>query len=565
MVEKDIDNMTAAPRNLEGIFKDSKKFNVPIFQRDYSWNEDNWKELWSDIEEGLEGNRSHYLGSVVLVNNNKAKEIIDGQQRLTTLSIVIKAIHYNILELINKKIDIANNNERLALVSQFIMNKDIYNPEDITNTINLNKINNNVYSRYILKDESTNNIDFCKSNKLLIDCYNFFKGKFKKTCLNKETGKIDINKLLDYFKYITQKILVVEIVVSDYANAYVIFETLNDRGLALTVTDLLKNYLFSKVDDSKHDSLYEVWNKIIENVEEKNVSKFIRHYWNCKNKKITEKDLFKILKKYIEENNVLVYDFLSELQEVSVIYGALNNPEHKLWKNDQIIKEYVRDIKLYKVELCYPVMLATELFITNTDLKRKLYKLCSRISFRYITISKGAPGDLESAYNELCLAIFDKKNSLDMKEQVEKMRKFIVPDDEFIAAFSNKEISTRNNKRLIKYIMEKIEESINGTGNLLSGYTIEHILPESANEQWNSIFKNDFKLYRYRLGNYALLESNYNSEIGNELFEIKKEIYKKSKYKTAQKISALTEWTPKSIEDNQKEMAKVANSIWNFN
>ncbi|WP_150540975.1 DUF262 domain-containing protein [Clostridium perfringens] len=564
MSRRDIDNMTAAPRNLEGIFKDSKKFKVPIFQRDYSWNEENWQELWNDIEEGVTESRSHYLGSVVLVNNDDVKEIIDGQQRLTTLSILIKAIHFNISQLIDKNIDKDNNNDRLALVSQFIMNKDIYNPEEITNTINLNKTNNNVYSRYILKDEEVGRSEFCKSNQLLINCYKFFKNKFKLACFDKEIGNININKLLDYFKYITQKILVVEIVVSDYANAYVIFETLNDRGMALTVTDLLKNYLFSKVEETKHDSLYIIWNKIIDNVEEKNIAKFIRHYWNCKNKKITEKELFKTLKKYIEGKNISVYNFLSELEKVSEIYGALSNPEHKMWKNDQIIKEYIKEIQLYKVELCYPVMLATELFITEINLKRKIYKLCSRISFRYITISKGAPGDLESAYNELCLAIFKNNNSLNMVEQSDKMRKFIVADEEFIAAFSNKEISTRGNKKLIKYIIEKIEESINGTGKILSGYTIEHVLPESANEEWDKIFDNNFKFYRYRLGNYVLLESKYNSEIGNELFAVKKEVYSKSSYKTAKNLSTLSEWNIQKMEENQRRMAIVANSIWSY-
>lgn len=563
MSKKDIDNMTAAPRNLEGIFKDSKKFMVPIFQRDYSWNLDNWKELWNDIQYGMKEDRSHYLGSVVLVNNDNHKEIIDGQQRLTTLSIIIKAIHYNISELISSNKDIENNTERLNLVSQFIMNKNIYNPEDITNTINLNKVNNSTYSNRILKDKSYIT-DECKSNQLLVDCYKFFKTSFKKSCFDKEKNCIEINKLLDYFKYITQKILVVEIVVSDYANAYVIFETLNDRGLALTVTDLLKNYLFSRAHESKHNDLYIIWNKILGNVEEKNIAKFIRHYWNCKNKKITEKELFKTLKRHIEENNILVEDFLLELKEVSEIYSAFNNPDDKKWNYDQKIKEYIKDIKLYKVELCYPVMLAAELFISDISKKRKIYKLCSRISFRYITISRGAPGDLENAYNELCLAIFSKKDRFVLEEQVEKMRNFIVPDEEFIAAFSNKELSTRNNKKLIKYILEKIEKSMSTDGNITSGYTIEHILPESADEEWNKIFNNDYKLYRYRLGNYGLLSSKDNSEIGNRSFSIKKPIYVNSNYEMMKKIGLLEEWNINELEKNQKSMAKIANSIWRY-
>lgn len=563
----DINNMTADPRNLKDIFKDGQYFKVPIFQRDYSWNEEKWIELWNDIEDGIKENRSHYLGSIVLVNNGGYKEIIDGQQRLTTLSVFIKSIHYIINCLIKENIDLQNNIKRAEMVSSFVMNtNNIFNPNDISNVLNLNKTNNDIYNLYILKDKHCNS-EMCKSNRLLLECYEFFKKKLTKSCSNKfnEINKLDITKLLKYYEYIIGKLIVVEISVSDYANAYVIFETLNDRGLELTVTDLLKNYLFSKEDECNHEMILKIWDNIVSNVDEKNVTKYIRHYWNCKNKKTTEKDLFKTLKRYIDSNNIVIYEFLKEIEEASEVYSAIMDPNNQRWNNDDDLRKYLKEIKLFKVELCYPVLLAAELFLSDLKLKRKIFKLCSRISFRYITISRGAPGDLENAYNDLCLAIFKEKNNLKLKSYVEKMSKFIVPKDEFIAVFKNKEISTRNNKKLIKYILENIERSLSDNGELMTGYTIEHILPENCSDDWKKIFNDEHSKYRYRLGNYILLEDKDNSEIGNKSFEHKKKIYKDSNYFTAKKISEYDIWDIKSIEKNQKNMAKIAHSIWNYN
>lgn len=277
-----VSNMCAEPKNLFQILTGDSNFKIPVFQRDYSWKDENWKELWNDISNGFKENNKHYLGSIVLVNNQGVKEILDGQQRLITLSILIKSIHWCIKELIDSDIDVEENNIRLSKIGQLIFEEDIYNPSDVSNKIKLNDINDCVYNNYIVKDEQYKVDADAKSNELLIKCYKFFKKVIKETCINKENNKLDIKTLLDYFKYISENIIVVEIIVSDYANAYVIFETLNDRGLELTVTDLLKNYLFSKVSSNRHRKVHLLWNKIINRIGEKNLTKYIRHFWNSK-------------------------------------------------------------------------------------------------------------------------------------------------------------------------------------------------------------------------------------------------------------------------------------------
>lgn len=349
--------------------------------------------------------------------------------------------------------------------------------------------------------------------------------------------------------------------VSDYSNAYIIFETLNDRGLELTVTDLLKNYLFSKAKQEDHMNMNSIWNKIITRVGEKNITKFIRHYWNSKNSKVTEKELFKVLKKHID-SGVDVKSYLNELEEVSKIYSAISDPNSQVWNSDMELMKYLGDIKLYKVDLCYPVILATQLFITDITLKRKLFRLCSRISFRYIIICNGSAGDLESAYNKICLKIYKEKDKLDFEEVKTMMQEFIVPKEEFLASFNNRSLKTRSYKKIILEILKAVERNLGGKIN--EDNTIEHILPESPSEEWKGIFKDKCEYYKYRIGNYTLLEKQTNSEIGNESFDKKIVEYKKSSFKMTQKIANLGKWDSDEIDKRQKEMAETVENIWSL-
>lgn len=555
------DNMNAIPKSIEGILMDNPKMKIPIFQRDYSWKRDNWKELWTDIKIGFENGSKHYLGSIVLVENGDTMEVVDGQQRLTTISLLYLAIINNFNELIENKIDVEQNLTRVNDIKKLICKTNLYDIS-LTNKLQLNENNNMVYSEYLVKNRLPDDkVLLSESNKLIIECFKYFKREIKKACTNEGEKCQSFKLLLDYYKFISDKLILVEITASDYNNAYIIFETLNDRGIDLTVTDLLKNYLFSKVDPSKHNDVKKYWNDVIRNVDEKNTTKFIRHYWNSYNSKITEKGLFKIIKEKVCSQDEVI-EFIDELVEVSEIYRCISDPKSSLWNGDEIIKECLSEIKLYNVDLCYPVLLAAQINISDNKLKRKIFRLCSIISFRYIVICNGSANDLERAYNNLCLKINRYKNELDFSRIEKKLKEFIVPKEEFIASFTNKIIKTKNNKRLITYILKGVER--NRGSKILEDCTIEHILPEKYDPKWNEIFKSDAEDYIYKLGNYILLEKGYNSAIGTELFEKKKEYYNKSTYVGAKNIAKLSEWTIENLIKHQESMAKTVESVWSL-
>lgn len=555
------DNMNAIPKSIEGILKDNPKMKIPIFQRDYSWKRDNWKELWNDIKIGFINKSKHYLGSIVLVENDDTMEVVDGQQRLTTISLLYLAIISNFNELIDNKIDVEQNITRANDIKKLICETNLYDISS-TNKLQLNENNNMVYSEYLVKNEVPDDkITLTESNKLLVECFKYFKREIKRECTNDGEKYQSFKLLLDYYRFISDKLILIEITASDYNNAYIIFETLNDRGLDLTVMDLLKNYLFSKVHPSKHNDIKKYWNDIIKNVDEKNTTKFIRHYWNSYNTKVTEKGLFKVIKEKIDSQEVVI-EFINRLEEVSYMYRCISDPKSSLWNGDESIKKSLGEIKLYNVDLCYPVLLAAQINISDLPLKRKIFRLCSIISFRYIVIRNGSANDLERAYNNLCIHINNNKNDLDFSKIEKELKEFIVPKDEFIASFINKTVKTKNNKRLITYILKGIERN-RGT-KISEDYTIEHILPEKYGQEWNDIFNKEAEDYIYRLGNYILLEKGYNSAIGNESFQKKKESYSKSVYVGANSIAKLDKWTIKELEKHQEDMAKIAECVWSL-
>ncbi len=557
------DNMGAVTKSIEGVLNDNPKLRIPIFQRDYSWKKDNWKELWEDINIGFQSSNKHYLGSIVLVDDKCSgyKDIVDGQQRLTTISIIYLAIVSNFFELVSKDIDKDANLKRANDIKGLICETNLYNMSSI-NRLQLNENNNNIYSEYLVKDALPDeSIKLSESNKQLVECFKYFKRAIRKVCTETDKSYPSSTLLLDYYTYICKNLIIIEIIASDYHNAYVIFETLNDRGLDLTVTDLLKNYLFSKVHFSKHTKIKKYWGDIINNVDEKNTTKFIRHYWNSFNKKITEKDLFRVIKENVN-TEATVLEFVKKLNEMSYVYSAISDPKNKLWKGDKELTRYLEEIKLFKVDLCYPVFLAVHNNITKSHIKRKLFRLCSIISLRYIIVCNGGANDLERAYNDLCININKYKDDIDLNKVAKDMKEFIVDEEKFIIGFKEKIIKTKNNKKLITYILKGIERNLGSQ--IGEDITIEHILPENYSEEWDVKFNHEATDYIYRLGNYILLEKDYNNDISDESFNEKTTYYKKSKYKEANKISTIVDWNPTEIDRHQKNMAIMAQSIWKF-
>lgn len=540
-----------------------KQYYVPPFQRDYSWSEEQWEDLYEDIKSLDEHEFPHYMGTIVLQSSeNKVFKIVDGQQRITTLSIFIIALIKTLRKLVDQNEEVEANKERIEILSRTYLGDK--NPASLmrTSKLKLNDNNNQFFSRYIvqMQDLKTKR-GLNSSDKLLYSALEYFSFKL----INDLEGK-DGSQIASYLTdNIADKLKFIQIKVEDELNAYTLFETLNARGIELTSTDLLKNYIFSQIQvGTDLELIQKDWNKISSTVGIKEFPTYLRYYINSKNQIIRKDNLFKFVKKEVVDSES-AFKLVEELNDLTAFYNALKVPNDDYWgefgKYKQLSK-YLKALNLFKVRQQIPLLMAGINNFQENDFV-ELVRICMVISFRYNIISKLNPNDIEKVYNECAISISN-GNTKTPQEAFKILKKVYIDDEEFKGNFSTTSIDTGRNKTLVRYILFSIESKLTGQEKDYedSNATIEHILPENPNDSWDGYFSlEDMDKYVYRLGNYILLESSINKQIGNSAYLEKKIEYQKSHFKIACE-SHNVQWTKEEIKRLQQRYAKVASSIW---
>lgn len=538
------------------LIRSGMKFIIPKFQRDYSWDSEQWDDLWADIETMLNEGTDHYMGYLVLqTSNTKSTIIIDGQQRFTTITLIILSAIKSIQKLANKGLEVNDNKKRIeTLMSTYVGNIDPISLE-YDNILILNRNNNAYYKDYIVKlgDLKLRNTSY--TEKLMKKCFEWFEQKIN--------GKYSTGReYAQFIETIVENLYFTIIKVNDEMNAFRVFETLNARGVQLSSADLLKNYLFSLVDNtSEHPErvniLEEKWTKLTTNVRAEKLPDFIRYYWNSKNKTVRSNDLFKVLRNNIKEDRS-VFELINDMLAYSDIYMALKNESDDLWNERDKVQEYVSLLNIFNLKQPISMLMAAYKYLSNEDFERVL---CDAIvvSFRYNVICGKNPNDIEKVFNDIAIKISN-NNTYDKN----LLSKIYVNDNEFTVSFINKVFpeNARNNK-IIKYILGKYERFKGGLRDvsIVSELdTIEHIYPQHPNEEWND---DNLDSLIYRLGNMCLLEKKLNNNIGNKRYAEKVEVLNQSTFITTNSISSeYPEWVQQSIVDRQKQMAKCAKTIW---
>lgn len=556
---------------LNEILGNGKIYHVPVFQRDYSWENDHLDDLWNDLISVYSEGAGHYMGSIVLQIKGDASDkqylIIDGQQRFTTLSLLALSVINKIKTLAENEIDKEANNERAELLMrQYIGQKD---PSSLlySSKLFLNENNDGFYQRRLLTfKEPVNYSKLLDSEKLLWDAYTYFVKQLNELFKEEKNGEVIASFLT---KIVGELLKFIQITVEDELNAYIVFETLNSRGVELTSTDLLKNYLFSLVAKSSNDLLAvkSQWKKVVDAIGLKEFPVFLRYYLNARSALITKDQLFKSIKKFIQTDQQ-VLDLLDHLEKYSYTYTALSNPEDELWQNDKGVKEDISSLILFKVSLCYPLlMVAFEKFEFN-EFKRLLHGIVV-ISFRYNVIGKLQTNEMEKAYNKTANKVF-KGEIKNANDAMGDLKVLYIDDLTFKNNFETKVFNTTNSqqKKIARYILYKIEGQLhNGikADYQLDDGTIEHVLPENMDAHWGSIFKDEDHLQVvYMLGNLTLLEAKLNNKhAAQKPFLDKLKVYDLSRFAMSKEIRG-SEWTIQMIKHRQASLAKIASGIWKW-
>lgn len=543
-------------------------YQIPRFQRDYSWTDEEWEDLWSDIlgtiQEG--GEPAHYMGYLVLQSEDeKSFDVIDGQQRLTTLSLIALSVLKNLNRLIIEGKNPEQNKQRL----EQIRNTYIGYLDPVTlvtrSKLTLNRNNDSYFQTYLVPLGHLPVRGFRASAHSLRKAFEWFEKRVRDYA--KASGGDEGVALASLVETMSDRLFFTVISVTDELNAYKVFETLNARGVRLSSTDLLKNYLFSVLHkQNEHpnemNALEDRWESMVSRLGVESFPDFLRSHWNSRKVFVRQSDLFKTIRGRVSDR-AAVFELLRGMDEDMDTYLALTTPEASHW--NATLKNYAQLLRMFRVRQPFPLILAAHRALPDDQFAAVL-RACLIIAFRYNVIGNLPTNEQERVYYAATQKIVQ-GTATNSVQVLESLQEIYPKDDAFKAVFAEKIIRTTDsrNNRVVRYILCELERQYSGQDNDFESdtFTIEHVLPQNPEAGWEQFTDEDAEIMVHRIGNMALLAKGINKDIGNETYAIKRPVLQASNFGLTQKLAEENaDWTPDRIAARQKLLAKLATAIW---
>ncbi len=545
-------------------------YRIPRFQRDYSWTEEEWDDLWADILETVRegGEPAHYMGYLVLQSqDDKTFDVIDGQQRLTTLAIIVLAVLRNFKRLVEQGVDAEKNQRRMEQIRQAYIG--YLDPITLLprSKLSLNRNNDNYYQTYLVPLVNLPSRGFKASEHLLRKASEWFEGKVRDYGARDTTDEgVALATLVETM---SDRLFFTVITVTDELNAYKVFETLNARGVRLSATDLLKNYLFSVLHkQNEHEremlALEERWEALVARLGAESFPTFLRVHWISRETFVRQSELFKAIRTRLTTRES-VFGLLRGMEEDVDPYLALTNPEGAHWAPQ--LKTCAGLLSLFNVRQPFALLVAARRRFEDDEFEILLRAMVV-MSFRYNVICGQSTSEQERTYHKIAQRI-SAGELTSVQRVLELLRPLYPGDDTFRAAFAEKslQIKQSRNRKVALYILCALEKQETGQeyDRGSASLSIEHVLPQNPGQDW-PFTDEEAQGMVCRLGNMTLLNAAENRDIGNADFAAKRAAYGNSAFHMTQKIAEENaEWTPERIAERQKSMARVATAVWRVN
>lgn len=556
----------------------SKRFNIPVYQRNYDWNIQHCKRLFDDlVKVHKEDKNTHFFGSIVSAKDeNKGMQeylIIDGQQRLTTVSLILLALHDL---LVQGKIRTSRNRLSEQIKNEFLIDKY----EEESTRIKLKPVKNDMKAFKALIDDTGEKV---RASNITIN-YNYFYNRILKQEINAE-------ELFDAFK----RLQIINIFLSSEDNPQLIFESLNSTGLDLSEGDKIRNYILMGVRPNKlQEKYYEIYWHQIEKYTNYNVSDFVRDYLSIKMlttptknnvylrfKEFMDKKPFKDPKQEnsITSKETLMQDLLSYAKRYEILVKAnsdnkeLNNIIERLNRfGSTVTRPFFMEVIKYSESIDN-----VEPLLSQNDII-EIFEIIETYIFRrqMCDIPTNALNKIfVSLNNEIIRYDGTTKNYVDkLRYNLSKRTTsgIFPPDNMFEEGISNKQVYLMRSKNK-KYIMERLEnwgtKEIKDVWNLIDEgtYSIEHIMPQTLNSEWKEELGPDYEVIHEewvdKLANLTL--TAYNSKYSNRPFKQKLEMkngFLDSGIRMNQHISKNNKWTLDELEDRNQRLINRSLRIW---
>ncbi len=533
---------------LAGVLK-ARSLKVPIYQRSYSWTDMQVEQFWTDLAEWRGTGRPYFLGTLVMaVDTSKEYRIIDGQQRLATCSLLLASIR-------DAYKSRGDNDGAKSVDGEFVRAYDrrqkIFSPKLALNT------DDGPFYAQLLEDRDTPPSK--SSHRLLGAAYAFLRKSVESEV--KENG---LSILADWVDFLSSEVMVVVVDVDDEADAYLIFETLNDRGLDLSVADLLKNFLFGKAD-RRLDEARDAWVRtqgILEAASTRDVFvEFLVDYWGSRFGHTRRRDLYRGIRNRTKTSEQAVALALGLEHEASH-YAAILNGEHSFWADyDPRIAGYLDSLHILGVKQMRPLMLAVLEHLDKKQVER-FFRLA--VSWTVRRLAAGLRGGTQEKL--FCDVAMEVRSG-----QLKKVTAILarlgsdVPSNKrFESDFANLEVTKAVVARYyLRVLEEQVAKEVLPDANARS-VNLEHVLPMNwAADDWGSFSQDgDTDLFVDRLGNLVLLGKRENKTMGRAGFLSKRETFSKSAIVLTQEVGGLDTWNKQQVEDRQSRLAELATRAW---
>ncbi|MGK7937326.1 MAG: DUF262 domain-containing protein [Xenococcaceae cyanobacterium] len=525
--------MKASETSLRNLLEGGKQFQIPLFQRPYAWEKKNWMTLWEDLmslyNDEVEG--SYFLGSIVTqsISGTTADGIspfivIDGQQRLITLTIFLATLRHCLLEQ-NKK-QFAEELYELYLINKFKQNDDFYKVlptqddrkiyQDIISVKNKNYLNHNN-----------------KDSKIYLG-YKFFKSQINNSS-PKDNEPVDLTKLKTI---VLERLSLVNITSEEEDNPYLIFESLNHKGQALTQADLVRNYVFMKLPTEQREKIYSnLWLPFQEQFKvninnDKYIEEITKAFWFYSRKdgaKVTQKEVYKAIKKRFDNSEENIESELKKLIRFTDYYQRLKFEEKE---QENKLRICFKRINRLNFDTCHVFLLNIYEDYQNNRISLEEFEqvlLCieSYLVRRFFAgISTQTLGIVfNNLYNEI-----KKNNSNNLINGLHQVlinhqgNKRFPEDDEFRKSIIEKDIYDTTPRDRVKFILERIENYLCLEKVNTEEITIEHIMPQSLSDKWKQALGVNHEIIHkesvHKIGNLTL--TGCNSNLSNKSFIEKK-------------------------------------------
>jgi len=536
---------------------------VPLNQRDYSWGEKQVKEVFQDLSKAVSENKpTYFLGTIVLTEIPKrAYEVADGQQRLATISILLSAIRDYFL---------SKGKEKLAssIESDFLFKID-RGTEDSESRLSLNVNDNVFFQKRILSRPGSADRKFPvskESHELIASAFQIAHEHINRSLsVHAESNHVPfLNKWVDFLR---ESAVVILLKVPDSVNAYVMFETLNDRGLKMAGEDLVKNYLFGASGDRLKEA-QQCWAKMfgaLESVEQENITiTFLRHICSALYGLTREREVFEKIKNNVSGEFGSI-SYLSNLENFSSDYVAMLSEDNNKWnKYPSGIRNSIATLNLLNVLSIRPLMFSVAHKFSPHEAE-KAFNMFISWTIRFFVCGGSTSGVVEDAYANAARKIMESEIK-NCELLLAAMANTVANDTEFEEAFRSLRVSR---EYLARYYLRSLEMTARKQQNPswipsenTESVNLEHVLPKNYEKHWPELDEETASAYLKRLGNLALLEAKKNTEANDLQFSKKKIVYRDSTFKLTEMIAKSQKWGVEEINDRQKKLAELAVKTW---